>query len=288
MSYFQRACDYYILQVNLQGDSGKQEIIRRCKAKYARGINVVAVTATQLKHTFTPHFLVDPGRIFLTYERLVENVQGLDEEVLAEAKKQIEGYNPDDTLLYLLVTIGKTPWHGVRFASVHVESPAVPKEEKKTTSVGLTEQGAATHWSDPHKLAEHLSAGAAGGRWFTVQFPNKWNWVSGDHNPVSTCLAKMLLHCCLTACTSKHPRRVLVCAPYQRSQDQVTRRLREVWRAERENKRPLGLDGCVHTMTDRCFSVGAPRASADTKAAVACQVDFCALATMDHPCSPPS
>ena len=108
MSYFQRACEYYL---RLTGP-GKYQLIARCKAKYARGVNVVAVSATALGDTFAAdHCDVDPGRIFLTYERLIGEALigvGVAEygPLLDTLRDRIATYNPDTTLLWLCMLTG--------------------------------------------------------------------------------------------------------------------------------------------------------------------------------------
>jgi hypothetical protein len=102
-SYFQRAANYYILNISLAGRRNFEALIQACKRKYARGVNLVYVEADKIGVTFTPNFLVDPGRIFLTYERLVEEVNGIDQETLDGVRRCIDQYDPDSQLVFLVV-----------------------------------------------------------------------------------------------------------------------------------------------------------------------------------------
>lgn len=104
MSYFKKSADYYINLIQRTPNS-VATLIERCKAKAPRGINVVEVTPKMLGKTFTPACTVDPGRIFLTYERLVENVPGLDQKNLAVIKTAIETYKPESELLFLVMEV---------------------------------------------------------------------------------------------------------------------------------------------------------------------------------------
>jgi len=103
MSYFARACAYYLRLTD------KAAVMARCRAKYPRGVNLVLVPAPALGSVFAPdHCDADPGRIFLTYERLVAEafVGGAPTEYAAvfdELRTRTASYNPDTTLLWLCV-----------------------------------------------------------------------------------------------------------------------------------------------------------------------------------------
>lgn len=108
-TYFKRAADYYIFVVNISGHGGKQEIAQRCRAKYPRGINLVAVDESWVGEHFTPHCCVDPGRIFLTYERLMK--EALDpapeeDDFYLTIKNLIDTYDPEKELLYVVMRLG--------------------------------------------------------------------------------------------------------------------------------------------------------------------------------------
>ena len=72
MSYFRRCADYYMKMLQLSGEENRADLAERCRAKYPRGVNLVAVDQKAIGDTFMPNFFVDPGRIFLTYERFMK------------------------------------------------------------------------------------------------------------------------------------------------------------------------------------------------------------------------
>jgi len=106
MSYFAQSSSYYARCIQNSGAKNIKALIAKCQAKAKRGINFVDIHPKQLGTTFTPNFFTDPGRIFLTFERLVENVQGIDEKNLDAIKKAIQTYNPDTELLFLVAQVG--------------------------------------------------------------------------------------------------------------------------------------------------------------------------------------
>ena len=86
------------------GGENRAEIAKRCRAKYPRGINFVAVDQKAVGDTFTPNFFVDPGRIFLTYERFMkEALDPLPDEKdpfyqemkSGTIRQHIESYDPE-------------------------------------------------------------------------------------------------------------------------------------------------------------------------------------------------
>lgn len=110
MSYFKLSCDYYIRSFNMDGHAHRAEIGRRCRAKYPRGVNLVDVSAEkQLGITFTPNFFVDPGRIFLNYERLTgevfEDPSKIPKEIFEELKRLIDEYDPKKTIIWFFVLL---------------------------------------------------------------------------------------------------------------------------------------------------------------------------------------
>jgi hypothetical protein len=116
MSYFQKSAEYYIMHIGLSGPENRRILGERCRAKYARGINLVAVESASVGHTFTPGFFVDPGRIFLTYERLVKEAfdkkPDETEHVYKEIKRLIETYDPLKELLFFVVKCGSKDGEG--------------------------------------------------------------------------------------------------------------------------------------------------------------------------------
>lgn len=106
MSRFRLSCDYYIRAINWPRNV--ELLQERCLAKYPRGVNLVYVSKEQTENTFTPNFLVDPGRIFLTYDRLIAEAftppPFENDEFYKTLKKKIETYNPLTTLLFLFVS----------------------------------------------------------------------------------------------------------------------------------------------------------------------------------------
>ena len=106
MSYFRKAADYYATAIQRSGHENIAALIVKCRAKTPRGINLVDISPKQLGFTFTPSFFFDPGHICLSYERLVEHVKGFDEKCLAVIKTQMDAYNPEKELLFMVVQVG--------------------------------------------------------------------------------------------------------------------------------------------------------------------------------------
>ena len=98
-TYFARSCAYYMRLTD------KQSVAARCRAKYERGVNLVAVERDALGSTFAPEYCAaDPSRIFLTYDRLVDwaFVGGWPDEfeaVRAALQQRIASYDPNLNVL---------------------------------------------------------------------------------------------------------------------------------------------------------------------------------------------
>lgn len=109
-SYFQKCAEYYIFSIITSGADNKRLLGERCRAKYPRGINLVAVEHTKVGDTFTPDFCVDPGRIFLTYNRLMNDAldprPDPNEEAFREIKRLIDTYDPEKQLLFFVLKVG--------------------------------------------------------------------------------------------------------------------------------------------------------------------------------------
>jgi hypothetical protein len=110
MSYFQRCAEYYIASLNLSGPENRRIIGERCRAKYPRGVNLVAVSNRDIGIAFTPEFFVDPGRIFLTLERLMKEALNPNpdesESFYKELKTLVETYDPFVEILFLILRVG--------------------------------------------------------------------------------------------------------------------------------------------------------------------------------------
>ena len=103
LSYFTQSCKYFLINVSL---TDSVRIGALCRAKYPRGVNLVVVPLAEVGRTFTPHFIVDPGRYFLTYERLVtEALEGdpLPEQIKTQVRTEIDNYDPEKELVWLFV-----------------------------------------------------------------------------------------------------------------------------------------------------------------------------------------
>jgi hypothetical protein len=103
---FKEAADYYMASLRMSGRANLRALGQRCRAKYARGVNLVDVHDAA---TFTPTFFVDPGRIFLTYDRLVHEalVPAPDEQepFWQEVKRAAETYDPERELLWVVISM---------------------------------------------------------------------------------------------------------------------------------------------------------------------------------------
>jgi hypothetical protein len=96
--------------IQSSGPDNLKILKEKCQKKYKRGMNIVDIDAkTQLGKTFTPIFCVDPGRIFLTYERVKENVLGLDEKGLQICKDLVDTYDPEKELLFMCILVNAAP-----------------------------------------------------------------------------------------------------------------------------------------------------------------------------------
>lgn len=100
MSYFKQSIDYFLRSIYL---TDGVRIRDRCLAKYPRGVNFVYVEG--LGNTFTPHFCVDPGRYFLTYDRMVNEAladpAAFPEEMKEPLRRAIDTYDPQTELVWL-------------------------------------------------------------------------------------------------------------------------------------------------------------------------------------------
>lgn len=110
MTYFQRSAEYYILHIKLSGPENCRILGERCRAKYPRGINLVVVNNKDLGRTFAPDHFVDPGRIFLTYDRLVNEALNpppdTNEPFWKEIKSMTETYDPLKEILFVVMRVG--------------------------------------------------------------------------------------------------------------------------------------------------------------------------------------
>jgi hypothetical protein len=123
MSVFKGGCEYFCM---VTGPYLK-EIQAKCLAKYPRGANLVAVDHKRVGDTWEYGNVVDMGRIFLTYERIKENVNGLDDEILAAIKKTIEEYDPAKEIVWLFLETG----HGGGEVQIYVSSVPQTKKENQ-------------------------------------------------------------------------------------------------------------------------------------------------------------
>jgi hypothetical protein len=93
----------------MSGKTARETIAEKCRKKYAKGINLVVVDAEAVGETFCPNFCVDPGRIFLTYERLInEALQPKPDEnepFYKAIKNMIDEYDPFKEILFFVLKI---------------------------------------------------------------------------------------------------------------------------------------------------------------------------------------
>lgn len=134
MAYFKAAIDYYLQAVYL---TDSVRIRDRCLAKYPRGVNFVLVEG--LGRTFTPNHFVDPGRYFLTYERMVNEVlvdpASFPEELKAPLRHEIDTYNPQTHIIWLFAAKcadGGTDWQ------MSISPVKLPAAAATTTTVPVS------------------------------------------------------------------------------------------------------------------------------------------------------
>jgi hypothetical protein len=87
-----------------------KRIQERCLEKYPRGINVIIIPDNEIGRTYTRTSTFDPGRVFMSYEQLIDResfTNPFSEDVLQNAKEEIDTYDPQTSLIWLFVVNGQ-------------------------------------------------------------------------------------------------------------------------------------------------------------------------------------
>jgi hypothetical protein len=98
MANFKQSCEYYLRSISF--GTNLSVIAEKCRNKYARGANFVYIGES---HVFSPSCFVDPGRAFLTFDQIAEELRNVDIP-LTSIKQTIDGYDPNKEIVWLIVS----------------------------------------------------------------------------------------------------------------------------------------------------------------------------------------
>lgn len=105
--YISECNKHYVRAFRRAGDKGFVKLQEYCMSRHERGILVIEVGAKEIGDTYTPTTFkgVDPERRFVSWQQLHakwHKIPGID-VTLAEAKKCVDAYDPQTSLLWMFV-----------------------------------------------------------------------------------------------------------------------------------------------------------------------------------------
>lgn len=128
---FKKGSDYFLRTAGLH----REQLIQACKRKYpklgGRCVNIVEVPEQWLGTQWGPGFVVDPGRIAIEKARVREVFeQDAGEEIYKTIETQIDKYDPDHQVLFLICTNIGGEWFSDMYTIGNTTTTAANKKKQ--------------------------------------------------------------------------------------------------------------------------------------------------------------